>query len=187
MASRTLKAILAFAILVCVFSQQPDATTAPTAPTAPTASRTFPNPDPSWSKFQVKSCCPQGFYEVLNYCVRCKAPNVFDAIDSRCKPCPQDFRYSNATSRCEYFKCDAPRAVNPANNQCECKVVNGTIMTYNAGTNECVCPSNKPLWNGKYCVDCPPGTNFDEKEKQCYHCPEGFVRDPVTHSCHPQY
>lgn len=166
MTTFALKTILAFAILACVFTQQPP-TTAPTAPpTAPaasTASRTFPNPDPSWGQFQVKSCCPQGYYEVLNYCVKCAPPNVFDAIDSRCKPCPADHQYSNITGRCECFKCDPPRALNPANNQCECKYVNGTIMTYKADTNECICPSNLPLWNGKYCVACPAGTNYDEK------------------------
>lgn len=94
-----------------------------------------------------------------NYCAKCNAPNVFDPIDQSCKPCPSDHTYSNVTQRCECAqKCDAPRAINPTNNQCECKVVNGTQMVYKNDTNECVCPLNLPLWNGKYCVACPTGT-----------------------------
>ena len=109
----------------------------------------------------------------------------FDPIDSKCKPCPADHTYSKVTGRCECFKCEAPRAMNPVTNQCECKAVNGTQMIYKEDTNECVCPSNLPLWNGKYCVACPPATEYDSKERQCYHCPEGFVRDYNSHSCVP--
>lgn len=186
MNSLTFKAILAFALLSCILTQDLTASAVvTTAPTAPSALRTFPNPDPSWTEYQVKSCCPRGFNEVLNYCVKCTPPNVFDVADQRCKPCPADHLYNNVTSRCECFKCDPPRALNPVNNQCECKTVNGTIMTYKNDTNECICPSNLPLWNGKYCVACPPATEYDPKEKQCYHCPEGFVRDYNSHACVP--
>ena len=191
MASFAFKTIFLVAIISCVFTQDLIASTAPDAPiltagpAGPTVSKTFPNPDPSWTEYQVKACCPRGFNEVLNYCVRCKAPNVYDSVDQACKPCPQDHLYSNITQRCEYLKCNAPRAINPANNQCECKTVNGTIMTYKDDTNECVCPSNLPLWNGKYCVACPSQTEYDPKEKQCYHCPEGFIRDYNTHACVP--
>jgi hypothetical protein len=41
------------------------------------------------------------------------------------------------------------------------------------------------LWNGKYCVICPTGTTFDPKEQQCYHCPDGFVRNEDSHTCVP--
>lgn len=177
----SLKLVLLVALVACVFSQDLVAATAPN----PAASKTFPNPDPSWTEYQVKSCCPRGFFEVLNYCVRCVAPNVFDPVVQKCQPCPQDFLYNNATGRCEFMKCDPPRQINPATNKCECKIVNGTQMIYRSETNECVCPDNLPLWNGKFCVACPPGTEYDPKEHQCYHCPEGFKRDYTAHSCVP--
>ena len=75
-----LKTLLIVTLAVCALSQ------GLTGTTAPAASKTFPNPDPSWTEYQVKSCCPRGFYEVLNYCVRCTAPNIYDAVDQRCKP-----------------------------------------------------------------------------------------------------
>lgn len=118
MASTVLKAFLLVAVFSCIFAQD-------------TGAKTFPAPDPSWTEYQVKSCCPKGFLEVLNYCVKCTAPNVFDPVDQKCKPCPEGFQYSNVTLRCECFKCDPPRALNPANGQCECKAVNGTQMFYN--------------------------------------------------------
>ena len=180
-----LKTLLIVTLTVCVLSQDLVGTTAPATTSAPAATKTFPNPDPSWTEYQVKSCCPRGFYEVLNYCVRCTAPNVYDAVDQRCKPCPQDYVYNSATQRCDFMKCDAPRAINPATNKCECKIVKETQMIYKQETNECVCPPELPLWNGKYCVACPSHTEYDPKEKQCYHCPEGFVRDYNTHACIP--
>ena len=180
-----LKTLLIVTLAVCVLSQDLVGTTAPATTSAPAATKTFPNPDPSWTEYQVKSCCPRGFYEVLNYCVRCTAPNVYDAVDQRCKPCPQDYVYNSATQRCDFMKCDAPRAINPATNKCECKIVKETQMIYKQETNECVCPPELPLWNGKYCVACPSHTEYDPKEKQCYHCPEGFVRDYNTHACIP--
>jgi len=65
MVSFALKTILAVALVSCVITQ--DIYVPPTAPTttattaAPAAPRTFPNPDPSWTEYQVKSCCPRGF------------------------------------------------------------------------------------------------------------------------------
>ena len=60
MAYLVVKTIVIFAVLACAFTQALT-TTATTAPGAATGSRTFPNPDPSWTEFQVKSCCPLGF------------------------------------------------------------------------------------------------------------------------------
>ena len=178
MTSQLFKTVLVLTVLACALTQDPTWNTAGGA-------RTFPNPDPSWNDFQIKSCCPKGFVEVYNYCVRCGEPNWFDPIDNKCKPCPADHTYSKVTGRCECFKCEAPRALNPVTNQCECKTIKGVQMIYQDSTNECVCPSNLPLWNGKYCVACPPATEYDPKEKQCYHCPEGFVRDYNSHACVP--
>lgn len=63
--------------------------------------QSIPQPDPSWDDYKVKACCPQGFIEVLNYCVQCNAPNVFDSIDQRCRPCPPDHVYNNQTKSCD--------------------------------------------------------------------------------------
>lgn len=46
------------------------------------------NPDASWSDYSVKACCPQGYNEVGNFCVKCAAPLFFDPIDNKCRPCP---------------------------------------------------------------------------------------------------
>ena len=150
------------------------------------AGRTVPSPDPSWDDYKVKACCPQGFIEVSNYCVQCTAPNVFDAIDQRCKPCPFDHVYNNQTKACDCkVPCALPRQLN-ANNVCECPAdQKGNRRVFNQADNTCTCPENLPLWNGRYCVVCPAGTEFDEKEKQCYHCPDGFIRDRSSHACIP--
>ena len=147
---------------------------------------TIPTPDPSWDDYQVKSCCPKGFLEVSNYCVQCSAPNVFDSISQVCRPCPTGQSYNNATKACDCtVPCAAPRALD-SNNQCNCPAdQKGNVKTWDQTANTCNCPANLPLWNGKYCVACPAGTEFDPKEKQCYHCPEGFVRDIITHNCVP--
>lgn len=76
------KTILISALLACAFSQA------------------FPAADPSWNEYQVKSCCPKGYVEIYNYCVRCAPPKFFDPIDSKCKPCPPTHTYSNITGRC---------------------------------------------------------------------------------------
>jgi hypothetical protein len=59
MASFAFKTILAIALVVCIFTQDPILIAA--APGTPSVSKTFPNPDPSWTEYQVKSCCPKGF------------------------------------------------------------------------------------------------------------------------------
>ena len=134
----------------------------------------------------MKVCCPQGFLEVRNYCAKCTAPNVFDPLDQTCKPCPADHLYSNITQRCECFSCELPRKFNPVNNKCECEADDkGLPRIFLEDKGVCACPANLPLWNGKYCVACPTGTEYDPNEQQCYHCPEGFVRDIVGHACIP--
>jgi hypothetical protein len=149
---------------------------------------TLPYPDPSWDDYKVKACCPKDFVEVNNYCVQCSAPNVFDPIDQRCRPCPPDHSYNSLTKTCDcrvLVKCEAPRQLN-SNNVCECPVdQKGIRRVWNESGKSCECPSNLPLWNGKYCVACPAGTEFDPKERQCYHCPDGFKRDYTTHACVP--
>ena len=176
MSSSLFKAMVVLAIVACAVCQDDQ----------PPVQRTFAQPDPSWNEFQIKQCCPQGWIAVGNYCAKCTPPNVFDPIDQKCRPCPADHTYSEVTQRCECFSCDLPRKMNPANNQCECPTVGeGIRMRYMEDTNECVCPEDLPLWNGKYCVKCPPGTEYDPKEKQCYHCPEGFIRDITSHACVP--
>ena len=151
-----------------------------------TAQTTIPSPDPSWDDYKIKQCCPQCFIQVSNYCVQCTAPNVFDAVDQRCRPCPADHVYNNATKQCDCkVPCELPRQLS-ANNICECPAdQKGVRRVWNESDRTCNCPANLPLWNGKYCVVCPTGTEFDPKEKQCYHCPEGFVRDYNTHNCVP--
>lgn len=73
-----------------------------------------------------------------------------------------------------------------ANNVCECPVdQKGLKKVWSESDQSCNCPANLPLWNGKYCVICPSGTEFDPKEKQCYHCPDGFIRDTSSHACVP--
>lgn len=79
---------------------------------------TIPQPDPSWDDYKIKSCCSKGFIEVKNYCVQCTAPNVFDSIDQKCRPCPADHTYNAQTKQCDCkVACDAPRQLN-ANNIC---------------------------------------------------------------------
>jgi hypothetical protein len=152
---------------------------------------TIPQPDPSWDDYKIKSCCPKDFIEVKNYCVQCSPPNVFDSIDLRCRPCPADHTYNPQTKSCDCKApvvvaptCVAPRILN--NNVCECPAdQKGIKRVWNEAGKSCECPSNLPLWNGKYCVACPAGTEFDPKEKQCYHCPDGFIRDINSHNCVP--
>ena len=158
--------------------------------------KTVPTPDPSWDDYRVKSCCPKDFIEVRNYCVQCSAPNVFDAVNQVCTPCAEGHSYNKVTKACDCtVACAAPRQLD-AKNVCSCPldnnpvVANKTQLEYDSVKNECNCPvsdntSGKHLWNGKYCVACPTGTNYDPKEKQCYYCPEGFTRDPNTHQCTP--
>lgn len=150
------------------------------------AGKTIPTADPSWDDYKPKSCCPQGFIEVSNYCAQCTAPNVFDSIDQRCKPCPADHVFNAVTKQCDCkVPCELPRQLN-ANNICECPAdQKGSKRVWNESDRTCNCPSNLPLWNGKYCVACPTGTEFDPKEHQCYHCPDGFVRDYSGHACVP--
>jgi len=145
------------------------------------------SPDASWSDYSVKACCPTGYNEVGNYCVKCTAPLFFDPIDNRCNSCPEGHSFNSVTSRCECtVPCAAPRQINPATNQCECAVdQKGTRRVFSTNGNTCECPANLPLWNGRYCVVCPTGTEYDSDERQCYHCPEGFVRDYSSHACVP--
>ena len=145
------------------------------------------NPDPSWSDYKPKQCCPTTFSLFGNYCVQCAAPLFWDATTGRCSSCPSDHIYNPTSKRCECtIPCDAPRTYNPASRQCECPAdQKGTRRVWSDADKSCQCPSNLPLWNGKYCVVCPTGTTFDPKEQQCYHCPDGFVRDQNSHSCVP--
>ncbi len=137
------------------------------------------NPDSSWSTYQLKKCCPTDFSVFGNYCIQCTAPLFWDAASGRCASCPSDHIYNPTSKRCECtIPCDAPRTYNPSTRQCECPAdQKGTRRVWSDADKSCQCPSNLPLWNGKYCVACPAGTNFDPKEHQCYHCPDGFVRD----------
>lgn len=147
---------------------------------------TIPQPDPSWDDYKLKACCPKGFIEVQNYCVQCTDPNVFDSIDQKCRPCPADHTFNAQTKTCVCsVACEAPRKLS-SNSICECLPdQKGLKMVWNQSEKSCSCPANLPLWNGKYCVACPAGTEFDSKEKQCYHCPDGFVRDYKSHNCVP--
>ena len=142
--------ITLFVVLVVVASAQ--------------SSSTVPQPDPSWDDWKVKACCPKGFIEVSNYCVSCNAPNVYDSVDQRCKPCPADHSFNNATKTCDCkVPCELPRQLN-ANNVCECPVDGkGIKRVFDEATKTCACPANLPLWNGKFCVACPVGTEFDTK------------------------
>lgn len=151
------------------------------------ATSQLPSPDASWSSFQVKSCCPAGYNEIGNYCVKCTAPLFWDAISGKCQSCPQGHFYNPTFNRCDCtVPCEAPRQINPANNQCECPAdQKGNRRVWSASDKSCQCPPELPLWNGKYCVVCPAGTEFDSKEKQCYHCPDGFIRDYNSHACVP--
>lgn len=151
------------------------------------ASAQFASPDASWSNFRVKSCCPTGYNEIGSYCVQCTAPLFWDPISAKCQSCPEGHFYNPTLNRCDCSKpCDAPRQINPANNQCECPAdKKGIKRVWQSSTKTCECPPELPLWNGKYCVACPAGTTYDPKERQCYHCPEGFVRDINSHACVP--
>ena len=151
------------------------------------AASQFASPDASWSNFQVKSCCPTGYNEIGDYCVKCTAPLFWDALSGKCQSCPQGHFYNAQFNRCDCeVPCPLPRKINPANRQCECPAdQNKHPMVWNPTDKTCNCPTEYPLWNGKYCVVCPAGTEFDPKEKQCYHCPEGFVRDFTGHQCVP--
>ena len=139
-----------FAVLVLVASSQ--------------AATTFSSPDPSWDTYQIKSCCKKGFVEVLNYCVQCNAPNVFDGIDNRCRPCPADHVFNNATKQCDCrIECELPRQLS-ANNICECPAdEKGNKRVWDSVNKKCNCPDSLPLWNGRYCVACPVETTFDPK------------------------
>ena len=89
MSMNMLKVVFMISIVICAVCES----------RAP-ASQTFSQPDGSWNEFQIKSCCPEGWIEVGNYCAKCSAPNVFDPIDNVCKPCPSDHTYSEFTKRC---------------------------------------------------------------------------------------
>lgn len=116
-----------------------------------------PSPDPSWDESRLKSCCPQGFIEVSNYCVQCTGQNVFDAIDQRCRPCPADHTFNAQTRQCDCQPpCALPRVLN-TNGICDCPVDQKGSRRVWDGSN-CYCPPELPLWNGKYCVKCPVGT-----------------------------
>ena len=145
------------------------------------------NPDPSWSTYQLKQCCPSGFNIFGNYCIQCAEPLFWDAISGRCASCPSDHIYNPTSKRCECtIPCDAPRQYNPSTRQCECTPDSkGTRRIWSETNKTCQCPPELPLFNGKYCVVCPTGTEYDPKEKQCYHCPEGFIRDAGSHNCVP--
>lgn len=122
--------------------------------------------------------CGDGYTQVSNYCVKCDATKgkFLDPVSKQCKSCPQGTKYSTTSKSCE-CECNPPRSINPTTKVCEC--TGGRVFQ----NNECQCPSDKPLWNGKRCVACPVGTTFEPKDKQCYHCPEGFIVDPSTHKC----
>ena len=126
--------------------------------------KSLPQPDATWDDYQIKSCCPKGFNEVSNYCVKCNAPYVYDSIDARCRPCPSDHVFNTQTNRCDCtIPCALPRLISPQNNQCECPTYKDVRMVWQESDNKCACPANLPLWNGKYCVACPSGTTFDPK------------------------
>jgi hypothetical protein len=126
MASPLLKTLLILAVVLCAFAQDGFSNQ---------GSRSFPNADPSWGNYQVKSCCPKGYFEVYNYCVKCTLPLVFDPIDNKCKPCIEGQTYNPVSGRCECFKCLAPRETNPVTNNCECKTAKGTQLIYVQATN----------------------------------------------------
>lgn len=120
-------------------------------------SQSITNPtDPSWGWDDYKELkCADGYNKVSNYCVKCDTASgkFFDPATKQCRKCPSGTKYNATTSSCE-CECNAPRAINPTTKQCEC--TEGRIWQ----NNDCQCPSNKPLWNGKTCVACPEGTTF---------------------------
>ena len=65
------------------------------------SSSSIPQPDPRWDDWKVKACCPKGFIEVSNYCISCNVPNVYDSVDQKCKACPADHIFNNATKTCD--------------------------------------------------------------------------------------
>ena len=119
-----------------------------------TAQAQFSSPDASWSTFQVKSCCPTGYNEIGNYCVKCTAPLFFDAISGKCNSCPVGHFYNPTSNRCECtIPCELPRQLNPTTKQCECPAdEKGNKRVWDSVGNLCNCPANLPLWNGRYCV-----------------------------------
>ncbi len=54
------------------------------------AQNTVITPDPSWSDYKPKSCCPTAFNLFGNYCVQCTAPLFWDAATGRCASCKPD-------------------------------------------------------------------------------------------------
>ena len=52
-------------------------------------------PDNSWSNYQVKSCCPTGYTEFGNYCVKCASTLFFDALTGKCASCPEGHSYNS--------------------------------------------------------------------------------------------
>lgn len=79
-------------------------------------------------------------------------------VISRTCACPDD-RPNLINGQCQ--GCNAPLFWNPSKNICD-SCPNGTH--YLVDERRCgQCPTNNPLWNGKYCVKCPPNTEFDPK------------------------
>jgi hypothetical protein len=54
--------------------------------------------------------------------------------------------------------CTLPRVYSPNTKRCEC--LSETI--FDPQTNQCLCPVQKPLWNGKQCVKCSDSMYFDQ-------------------------
>lgn len=119
-------------------------------------------------------------------CSACRSPQYWNAISGRCEGCPSGLAYdfnqrkcscpssapyiingvcqncqypsiwNAATGRCEDRSCQPPLYWNQDKNMCDtCQ--NGTYYMQNSKRCE-RCPTDKPLWNGKYCVICPAGT-----------------------------
>lgn len=112
--------------------------------------------DPTWGWDEFKELkCADGYNKVSNYCVKCDTASGknFDTVTKQCRTCPTGTKYSATKQSCE-CDCVAPRQISPTTKKCECPGGQTFI------NNECKCPEEKPLWNGKTCVACPPGTTF---------------------------
>jgi hypothetical protein len=95
--------------------------------------------------------------------VTCDSPSVWDEVNARCISCPEGSSWNAATKAC-----DCPRAtpfVDPRTGKCA------------------ECPYDKPIWNGRTCVACPAGTNYDVKSKTCTVCPEGLIYNAGERTC----
>lgn len=85
----------------------------------------------------------------------------------------------NATSPTAISPCLPPGRFNASTGNCDC--LNGSVA--DPATATCLCPQQKPHFDGTQCIACNPPDYFEATSRKCQNCPSGASFNSTSKQC----